>query len=143
MHELCTTLDNFWFPAHLLDLLHHADEIDHIGHHQPHGGGERDGGGGVGETAQLQPGPGLREFLLLDYASCLMSHRSLWQLGVLYLDNCPVQGLFRLELLLERVPLESERKANKVIGLAAERGLSGVVTQTCKVMGMRALKEDR
>ena len=74
MHELCTTLDNFWFPAHLLDLLHHADEIDHIGHHQPHGG-ERDGGGGVGETAQLQPGPGLREFLLLDYASCLMSHR--------------------------------------------------------------------
>ena len=72
-----------------------------------------------------------------------MSHRSLWQLGVLYLDNCPVQGLFRLELLLERVPLESERKANKVIGLAAERGLSGVVTQTCKVMGMRALKEDR
>merc|ERR1719412_3184458 len=65
MHELCTTLDNFWFPAHLLDLLHHADEIDHIGHHQEVGGG--------GETAQLQPGPGLREFLLLDYASCLMS----------------------------------------------------------------------
>ena len=30
-----------------------------------------------------------------------------------------------------------------MIGLAAERGLSGVVTQTCKVMGMRALKEDR
>ena len=141
MHELCTTLDNFWFPAHLLDLLHHADEIDHAGHHR-HQQQQPQQEGGSGEAA-LQPGPGLREFLLLDYASCLMSHRSLWQLGVLYLDNCPVQGLFRLELLLERVPLESERKANKVIGLAAERGLSGVVTQTCKVMGMRALKEDR
>jgi len=143
MHELCTTLDNFWFPAHLLDLLHHADEIDHLGHHQQPPQQQQPGGSsGGGETAQ--PGPGLREFLLLDYASCLMSHRSLWQLGVLYLDNCPVQGLFRLELLLERVPvLESERKANKVIGLAAERGLSSVVTQTCKVMGMRALKEDR
>ena len=139
MHELCTTLDNFWFPAHLLDLLHHADEIDQ----QPPPAAApptaaEDGGG---ETAR--PGPGLREFLLLDYASCLMSHRSLWQLGVLYLDNCPAQGLYRLELLLERVPLESERKANKVIGLAAERGLSGVVTQTCKVFGMRALKENR
>jgi hypothetical protein len=27
MHELCTTLDNLWFPAHLLDLLHHADQL--------------------------------------------------------------------------------------------------------------------
>ena len=24
MNELCNTLDNFWFPAHLLDLLHHS-----------------------------------------------------------------------------------------------------------------------
>ena len=24
MRELCLTLDNFWFPAHLLDLLHHS-----------------------------------------------------------------------------------------------------------------------
>ena len=27
MNELCTTLDNHWFPAHLLDLLHHADQL--------------------------------------------------------------------------------------------------------------------
>ena len=32
-----------------------------------------------------------REFLVLDYATCLMSHNSLWQLGVLYFDHCPVQ----------------------------------------------------
>jgi nuclear pore complex protein Nup85 len=73
----------------------------------------------------------------------LFRFSSLWQLGVLYLDHCPVQGLYRLELLLERVPLESECKANKVMSLAAERGLSSVVTQTCKVMGMRALKASR
>lgn len=57
---------------------------------------------------------GLREFLLLEFATCLMSHRSLWQLGALYLDHCPTQGRQRLECLLERMPLESEKKANKV-----------------------------
>ncbi len=142
LHELCTTLDNFWFPAHLLDLLYHADQIDHLGHHVPSGGDGEQRTATTSAEAQ-QPGPGLREFLLLDYATCLMSHNSLWQLGVLYLDHCSVQGLYRLELLLERVPLESERKANKVIGLAADRGLTSVVTQTCKVMGMRSLRSGR
>lgn len=136
LHELCTILDNFWFPCHLLDLLQHSDQLDHIGHHQKHQQ-KNDG------QDTLQPGPGLREFLLLDYASCLLSHGSLWQLGVLYLDHCPTQGPHRLELLLERVPLETERKANRVISLAVERGLTGVVTQTCKVMGMRSLRDGR
>jgi hypothetical protein len=72
MHELCTTLDNFWFPSHLLDLLYHADQIDHLGHHQT-AADDEGSGGRSGNT--LQPGPGLREFLLLDYATCLMSHR--------------------------------------------------------------------
>ncbi len=57
---------------------------------------------------------GLREFLLLEFATCLMSHRSLWQVGALYLDHCPTQGRQRLECLLERMPLQSEKKANKV-----------------------------
>ena len=117
--ELCTTLDNFWFPAHLLDLLHYSP------------GGQAGVGGGAGA--------GLREFLLLDYASCLCSHPSLWQAGLVYLDNCPVQGRQRAELLLERVPLTSEYKAGKVVAAAAERGLHSVVTTVCKVMGSRAL----
>ena len=43
------------------------------------------------DAGQGLVGAGLREFLLLDYATCLMSHNSLWQLGVIYLDHCPVQ----------------------------------------------------
>jgi hypothetical protein len=43
-----------------------------------------------------------------------MSHSSLWQVGVLYLDNCPVQGRQRLELMLERIPLTNEKRAEKV-----------------------------
>jgi len=59
--------------------------------------------------------------------------------GILYLDQCPVQGRQRAELLLERVSIHSEHKANKVVQMAAERGLHSVVASTCKVMGMRAL----
>ena len=92
MNELCNTLDNFWYPAHLLDLLHHSGSLEsNLGQ----------------QNEQIQAGASLREFLLLEYATCLMTHNSLWQVGALYLDHCPVQGKQRLELLLERVPLTS------------------------------------
>jgi len=120
IRELCLTLDNFWFPAHLLDLIQHA--------------------GGM-ESQNSSVGAGLREFLLLDYGTCLMSHNSLWQLGVLYFDHCPVQGRQRLEALLEHVPLTSDYKASKVISIASARGLHSVVSSTCKVMGMKALSK--
>lgn len=120
MRELCLTLDNFWFPAHLLDLLHHSGQLS-------------------SEAGQGLVGAGLREFLLLDYATSLMSHNSLWQLGVLYFDHCPVQGKQRLEALLERVSVSSDYKARKVLHIAADRGLNSVITSTCKVMGMRAM----
>ena len=55
VRELCLSLDNFWFSAHLLDLLHQA--------------------GALGQAEGL--GAGLREFLLLDLATCLCSHHSL------------------------------------------------------------------
>jgi len=131
INELCSTLDNFWFPAHLMDLLYHATltETAAVVAAAEGCGGEVNGA--------------LREFLLLDYATCLMSHNSLWQVGVVYLDNCPVQGRHRLELLLERMPLTSQKKAEKVVALASERGMSTVVTSTCRVMGSRALRRGR
>jgi len=126
IRELCLSLDNFWYSAHLLDLLHHT------------------GAGGFRQEDEDRGscGAGLREFLLLDYATCLCSHQSLWQVGMLYLDQCPVQGRHRAELLLERVPLTSDYKAKKVVQMAADRGFHTVVTSTCKVMGMKALQHN-
>jgi len=132
INELCSTLDNFWFPAHLMDLLHHATLTDAASAAPSESGGSSSEVNGA-----------LREFLLLDYATCLMSHNSLWQVGVVYLDNCPVQGRHRLELLLERMPLTSQKKAEKVVLLASERGMSTVVTSTCRVMGSRELRRGR
>merc|ERR1711997_481792 len=128
MNELCNTLDNFWYPAHLLDLLHHSGSLEsNLGQ----------------QNEQIQAGASLREFLLLEYATCLMTHNSLWQGGALYLDHCPVQGKQRLELLLERVPPTSERKAEKVLNIAAERGMASLTTSICKVMGMKCLHQNQ
>ena len=126
IRELCLTLDNFWFSSHLLDLLHHTGGLA--------------GEWKEGEEGTSTVGAGVREFLLLDYVTSLCSHYSLWQVGILYLDQCPVQGRQRAELLLERVAIHNEHKASKVVQMAAERGLHSVVTSTCKVTGMRALQ---
>ena len=139
MNELCEILDNFWFPAHLMDLLHHADQLS-----QPNSSGNQFGiGMESNNTDSIHTGDALREFLLLDYATCLMSHNSLWQVGIIYFDHCPVQGRHRLELLLERVPIPTEKKANKVISIASERGMASVVSSVCRIMGINALKQDR
>ena len=44
---------NWWFVAHLTDLLHHCGQL---------------------ESHQITQGIGLREFLLLEYASSLMAN---------------------------------------------------------------------
>lgn len=140
MNELCLILDNFWFSAHLMDLLYHADKLD-----QPSSSGNNQFGIGIEgcNSEASHPGEALREFLLLDYSTCLMSHKSLWQIGVLYLDHCPVQGRHRLELLLERIPVPTQKKAEKVVSIASERGMISVVSSTCRVMASRALKKGR
>lgn len=65
----------------------------------------------------------LRESFLLDYGTLLMGHRSLWQVGLTYLDHCPTDGLNTIELLLPRLPLKSEARIQKILREAAKRDL--------------------
>lgn len=46
---------------------------------------------------------------------------SLWQLAVDYFDHCPEFGRVYLELHIERVPLDTERKALKVLRICEQR----------------------
>lgn len=55
-----------------------------------------------------------------------MSHHSLWQVGVTYLDHCSTEGLARLELLLPRLPLGSEQRVMKIIQMALDRDMPHV-----------------
>uniref|UniRef100_A0A3B5APM8 Nuclear pore complex protein Nup85 n=1 Tax=Stegastes partitus TaxID=144197 RepID=A0A3B5APM8_9TELE len=115
-------LNNWWFVAHLTDLLDHCKLL---------------------QSHNLHFGSNLREFLLLEYASGLFTHHSLWQLAVDYFDNCPEFGRVYLELQIERVPLDTERKALKVLRICEQRQMSEQVRSICKIMAMRALRNNR
>lgn len=115
-------LNNWWFVAHLTDLLDHCKLL---------------------QSHNLHFGSNLREFLLLEYASGLFTHHSLWQLAVDYFDHCPEFGRVYLELQIERVPLDTERKALKVLRICEQRQMSEQVRSICKIMAMRALRNNR
>ncbi|XP_059163857.1 nuclear pore complex protein Nup85-like [Physella acuta] len=122
--DSCTFLSHrsWWFVSHLADVLHHCGHLD----------------------PQILPfGSNLREYLLLEYATALMAHKSLWQVGVDYLDFCPTFGMAYLEAYVEHIPLDSESKAHKVLHLCQERKLIAQGQSICKVMGMKCLKQER
>ena len=49
---------------------------------------------------------------------------SLWQLAVDYFDHCPEFGRVYLEQQIEHVPLDTERKALKVLRICEQRQMS-------------------
>ncbi|XP_062589602.1 nuclear pore complex protein Nup85-like, partial [Saccostrea cucullata] len=117
-----SVFSNGWFVAHLTDLLQHCGQLD---------------------THRLQFGSDLREFLLLEYASSLMSHESLWIVGVSYLDHCAEFGRKYLELYMDHIPVDSERKANKILKICEDRNMTEQSKSICKVMGMKCIKNKR
>ncbi|KAM9749952.1 nuclear pore complex protein Nup85 isoform 2-T2 [Dama dama] len=101
--ECSIALSNWWFVAHLTDLLDHCKLL---------------------QSHNLYFGSNMREFLLLEYASGLFAHHSLWQLGVDYCDHCPELGRVSLELHIERIPLTTEQKALKVLRVCEQRQMT-------------------
>ena len=120
--ESSASLSNWWFVAHITDILHHCDKL---------------------ENQTLSFGASLREFLLLEYATSLMTHQSLWQVSTSYLDQCPEFGRAYLEHFIEHLPIESEKKAQKVLHVCETRGLHDQARSICKTMGMKSLKNNR
>ncbi|XP_078257347.1 nuclear pore complex protein Nup85 [Rhinoraja longicauda] len=122
LKDCCFVLNNWWFVAHLTDLLDHCNLL---------------------QSHNLHFGSNLREFLILEYASGLSSHHSLWQLAVDYFDHCPDMGRVYLELFIERIPLTTERKALKVLRICEQRQMTEQVRSICKIMAMKALRSNR
>lgn len=116
--EFSIVTNNWWFVAHLTDLLDHCQLF---------------------QSHNLYFGSNMREHLLLEYASGLFSHHSLWQLGVDYLDHCPELGRVYLELYMERIPLNTERKALKALRICEQRQMTEQVRSICKTMAMQAM----
>ncbi|XP_052263142.1 nuclear pore complex protein Nup85-like isoform X2 [Dreissena polymorpha] len=120
--DCSAVLSGWWFVAHLTDILHHCGQL---------------------ESHRMEFGTNLREYLLLEYATSLMSHQSLWQVGVEYLDRCADIGRQYLEHFMENMPIETERKAYKLLNVCEKRNMSEQVKSICKVMGMRCMKNKR
>ncbi|KAM5274050.1 nuclear pore complex protein Nup85 isoform 2-T2 [Ctenodactylus gundi] len=120
--ECSIALSNWWFVAHLTDLLDHCKLL---------------------QSHNLYFGSNMREFLLLEYASGLFAHHSLWQLGVDYFDHCPELGRVSLELHIERIPLNTEQKALKVLRICEQRQMTEQVRSICKILAMNAVRNNR
>jgi nuclear pore complex protein Nup85 len=85
----------------------------------------------------------LTEFLIIEYASSLLAHPSLWQVAMDYLSECPTQGRHHMVLHLERIPLTSARKASKVLQLCRKFQLKELEESVCRVMAMKELRSGR
>ncbi|KAJ6660311.1 hypothetical protein lerEdw1_017734 [Lerista edwardsae] len=120
--ECSIALSNWWFVSHLTDLLDHCNLL---------------------QSHNLYFGSNMREYLLLEYASGLFSHHSLWQLAVDYFDYCPEYGRAYLELHIERIPLDTEHKARKVLRVCEQRMMTEQVRSICKIMAMKAVRNNR
>ncbi|XP_042223537.1 nuclear pore complex protein Nup85-like isoform X2 [Homarus americanus] len=119
--ECQQVLDNTWFTAHVTDLLCHT----------------------MGQKTGQKFLPELRESLLLDYASVLVSHSSLWQVGILYLDHCGASGIAMSQMVLQRLPLTDDSCVHKIIQMASDRNFDSIIVGVCRIMGRRALSQGR
>ncbi|XP_031849160.1 nuclear pore complex protein Nup75 [Nomia melanderi] len=117
--------DNGWFATHLVDLLYTCGKLK------------------VLDKDQIEVTSQLHESLILEYGNALMGHHSLWQCGGSYLIHCPTEGLARLELLIQSLPMGSEARINKIIDIARDNKMDHVVTSICKIQGIKCIKHGR
>ncbi|KAK9888289.1 hypothetical protein WA026_000551 [Henosepilachna vigintioctopunctata] len=124
--EIQKMSENGWFATHLANLLYHSGQLTVL---------EKD--------VDNFSAKALQEFLIVDYGTMLMGHKSLWQVGLSYLDHCSESGIHIIELLLPRVPVDNEYKAQKIIREAVKRELHHIAQFVCKVQGMKCVKRGR
>lgn len=118
----CKHFSNWWFSSHLTDLLHHAGCIP---------------------PKTLNYGSDLREFLLLDYATSLLSCPSLNEVALDYFSMCPVYGRWHMEEMIDRMGVVSDRQAEKVVSIYARYALTKQATEVKRRQGVRAMKVGR
>lgn len=119
--ELQHLTENGWCITHLTDLLYHCGQL-------------------VKWQPDLMLASNLRETFLLDYGTLLMSNKSLWQVGLSYIDHCPRKGAATACTLLMHIPINSTIRAEQVVREALKRNLDTVVKSICKVQALRQLQ---
>jgi nuclear pore complex protein Nup85 len=122
IHSIQNIADNHFFVVHLTDLLVHCDQLKISS-----------------KEENVSSVVALRENLILDYGSMLMSRGSLWEIGMDYLEFSSPEGLGAREMLLQRVAVKNDVQAMNVISVARRYGINSVEQEICRVMVKRAL----
>ncbi|CAB3223536.1 unnamed protein product [Arctia plantaginis] len=125
IHEIQQISDNGWFATHLTDMLFHCGKLKILDDHHNN------------VTAKV------RESLILEYGSLLMEHKSLWSVGLSYLATVPPEGLRRAELILERIPIDTEAKAMRIVAEAKKYGIAGIAPSLSRCACARHLQARR
>uniref|UniRef100_A0A182LWP5 Nuclear pore complex protein Nup85 n=1 Tax=Anopheles culicifacies TaxID=139723 RepID=A0A182LWP5_9DIPT len=128
--------DNRWFAVHIVDLLYHAGLLEMSGADEDENTSPSKQSR---STNDVSDGRLVRESLLFDFGSLLMSHSAFWQLGMDYLEFSSTEGLAARAILLARVPFQTERQADRIIFAARQNQYPDVAAEVCKVMTKRNL----
>uniref|UniRef100_A0A1A9W0U1 Nuclear pore complex protein Nup85 n=1 Tax=Glossina brevipalpis TaxID=37001 RepID=A0A1A9W0U1_9MUSC len=126
IHSIQLMADNQWFVTHLTDLLYNSGQLQLMGQHQ------------------LNDCIKLRDSLLYEFGSNLMTRNSLWQLGMDYLEYCSEQeGIATLELLLTKIPIKTEKQALKILDICSKKNFNNAEEEICKVQAKKSFSEER
>lgn len=108
IHSIQDMGDNKWFVVHIVDLLVHCDQLR------------------ISDDANGPSVVALRESLIFDYGTMLMSRGSLWEIGMDYLEFSCSEGLGAREILLARIPFKNDLQALKIIEVTRRYGIATV-----------------
>lgn len=122
IHSVQNIADNKWFVVHLTDLLVHCDQL-RISN----------------EDENAASVVALRENLIFDYGTTLMSRGTLYEIGMDYLEFSSPEGIGAREMLLLKVPIKNDVQAFNLITVARRYGLVLAEQEISRVMVKRAM----
>lgn len=83
----------------------------------------------------------LRDSLLLDFGTMLMSQKSFWMFGIDYLEQCNIEGNDAIELFLSKINIRNEKMALKILNVLRSKGLFEAGTWNNKNCATKAVIE--
>lgn len=76
----------------------------------------------------------IREFYILEYVEKIFTDSTLWRVCMDYLSYCPKRGIFYAQEFIERVPMDSELKVQKLIGCCKNQFKNYIMDEEARVL---------
>jgi len=124
INQCCQQFSNWWLPVHLTDLLQAT--------------------GVYSPNEEKDDSVSFRESLIVTYAETLSKHKYYWQVVAYYLANSGGDNAdIYLKHFVERIPINCEKKAAKVLRLCQQYELLSEERSIYRQLAMRSLQVGR